>query len=42
MTYYKEKLYKEIFENVICLKFSNNIENSKRSTMLYYKFSRYG
>ena len=24
MTYYKEKLYKEIFENVICLKFSNN------------------
>ena len=29
MTYYKEKLYKEIFENVICLKFSNNIEIPK-------------
>ena len=25
MNYYKNKLYKEIFENIICLKFSNNI-----------------
>ena len=29
MTYYKEKLYKELFENVICLKFSNNIDVPK-------------
>ena len=29
MSYYKDKLDKEIFENIICLKFSNNIHIPK-------------